>query len=481
MTLTHRTSIGILWNFAQQLALKGVGFLVTLFLARYLAPTDFGLLAMMAVFVAIATTLMSSGLQQALVRMKNAQQVDFNTAFYANLILGGIAYLLLFACAPLVSSFYQEPRLIILIRIAGLVVLINAFSVVQVASLSRQLNFKTQLKASIPASIVSGSVAVILAYFDYGVWALIAQMLVAAFINTVLLWRFQGWRPTLGFSKNALAGMYNFGYKLFLSGLLDTIFTNLYVIVIAKIFTTQVAGFYFFADKIKTMVLSQLVSSIQTVTYPALAAIQDDDTRLKGAYRKIVAVTTFILFPAILLLAALAEPLFRLLLPERWLPAATYLQLMCIAGLLFPVHVINLNILTVKGRSDLFFYLEIIKKLTLTLILVVSVGYGVVGILYGQIIFSVLAYIPNSYFSSKLLNYSVSEQLADFLPGLILSGVIALAVSGGLQLVQWQPLLQLIVFGLAASVLYLVGAHLLKLHAYELAYELLLSKLAKTI
>jgi len=473
MTLRKRTITGILWNFTEQLGRRGIGVVITLLLARFLVPADYGLVAMMAVFLAVATSLMDSGFKQALIRLQDAKQVDFNTAFYANLCLGVLSYFLLFLAAPLIAEFYNEPRLTILIRVAGLAIPINAFQVVQVAILSRELNFKTQLQATIPAGIISGLIAVGMAYAGFGVWALIAQMQLSAIITTLFLWWIQSWRPTRAVSRQSLANMYNFGYKLFLSGLLDTIFQNLYVIVIAKLFAASIAGHYFFATKLRDLVIQQLVGSIQNVTYPALSSLQADHARLKAGFSKVIQVTTFVLFPSMLLLAALAEPLFKVLLPAKWLPAVIYLQLMCIAGVMYPLHSINLNILKVKGRSDLFLYLEVFKKMMVLVILAISFRYGVIGILIGQIISSVLSYIPNSYFSAKLINYTIREQIADFMPGLALSSVVALMIYGTGLLVHWPAFAKLTVLALTAGILYLSGAHILKLQAYLLTKQTL--------
>ena len=259
MTLRKKTITGIIWNFAEQIARKGIGVVITLLLARFLTPSDYGLVAMMAVFLAIANSLMDSGFKQALIRLEGAGQRDFNTAFYANLALGAVSYVLLFLAAPFIATFYNEPRLVLLIRIAGINIIIQSFQVVQTAALSRDLNFKAQLQATVPAGIFSGLIALGLAYMGYGVWALIVQMILASFITTALLWHLQGWRPSLIVSRHSLASMYNFGYKLFLSGLLDTVFRNLYVIVIAKLFTASVAGCYFFAAKLRDLVIGQLV------------------------------------------------------------------------------------------------------------------------------------------------------------------------------------------------------------------------------
>ncbi|WLD59429.1 lipopolysaccharide biosynthesis protein [Salinispirillum sp. LH 10-3-1] len=477
MSLSNSTITGILWNFSEQLLRRGVGLLTTLLLAYFLAPEAYGLVAMMAVFIAIATSLMDSGFRQALIRLKEVTQDDLSTAFYANLFLGAFAYTLLYFTAPYISTFYEEPRLVLLIRVTGLVVLVNSFQVVQIALFHRQMNFKAQLKASFPAALVSALVAIVLAYSGAGVWALVAQMLVAAFITSAFLWWMSDWRPALSFSSSSLRSMYSFGYKLFLSGTLDAVFKNLYVIVIAKLFSASVAGLYFFAEKMRELVLSQLVGAIQNVTYPALASVQDDNARLKAGYRKVIAVTTFLLFPVLMFLAALAVPLFHFLLPEKWWPAAPYLQLLCISGLFYPLHAINLNILKVKGRSDLYLYLEILKKTMVVVIVLISYRYGVIGILIGQIFSSVLAYIPNSYFAKNLINYPAKEQVKDFLPGLMLSVFIGGMIYFGVQLLDWPPLVLLLLFSTSGGLLYLIGAHVLNLQAYTLACEIIHNKI----
>ena len=476
MTLAKKTTIGIAWNFAEQFLRRGVGVAVTLLLAYFLTPEDFGLVAMMAVFLALGGGLMDSGFSLALIRLKDATKMDFNTAFFANIVLGVLSYAILFFSAPYIAQFYEQPGLVELIRVAAIAVIINSLHVVQVAILSRELNFKIQLQVNLPAALISGLVAVGLAVMGWGVWALVVQMVLSAALITLLFWSKNIWRPTWGFSFASLGQMYNFGYKLFLSGVLDTVFKNMYVVVIAKYFSASIAGLYFFAEKIKELLISQLVSSVQTVTYPALATMQDDNVRLKSGYRKVIGMTTFMLFPAMFFMAALAQPLFEFLLPEKWWDAVIYLQLMMLVGLLYPIHSINLNILNVKGRSDLFLYLEVLKKAMIVLIFWVSFQYGVIGILIGQIIGSVLAYIPNSYFSYKLIGYSVKEQLADFIPGLVLSGLIA-ALIYSLQLwLVWHPFIELLALGVLALGLYLIGAKLLKLHAFELVYDLVKGK-----
>ncbi len=470
---------GVIWSFFEQLLKRGVSILVTLLLARFLVPEDFGLLAMMTVFIAIGIAVMDSGINQAAIRKLEPDEAYFSTAFYANLGLGVLAYILLFIASPFIADYYDESRLTLLLRVAGIVIIINSFQVIQVVMLSRALNFKAQMKASLPAAIFSGIIAVILAYLDFGVWALIVQTLLSALISVIIYWWLQPWRPSLVFHFSALKEMYGFGYKLFLSGLLDTVAKNIYVLVIAKVFSTTEAGLFFFAGRIKDIVVTQLVTSVQKVTYPALSKLQDDDIKLKQSYRNVLQVITFILFPAMLMLAALAEPLFEFLFPERWLPAVPYLQLLCIVGIMYPLHAINLNILKVKGRSDLFLGLEIMKKMLLALVLFISYRYGVIGILLGRGVQSLLAYAPNAYFSSRLINYKVNEQLRDVIPNFILSLIISTAMYGLVMVIELRPILVLFIVGVFGVVAYVMTAKILNLHAYILAEKMIKEKLSK--
>ncbi|PRD68385.1 flippase [Malikia spinosa] len=477
MSLTKKTTLGIFWNFTDQLLRRGITLATTLLLAYILSPESYGLISIIAVFTAIATGLMDSGFRQAIIRLKTVTDVDLDTAFYANLILGVIAYLLLYLSAPHISNYYQEPKLTILIKIMGLTVLIDAFQVVQQSILHRQLNFKNQLKASFPAALGSSLISIGLAILGAGVWSLVFQMLTSSLITVLILWRISEWRPGRNFTYASLCNMYSFGYKLFLSGILDTIFKNLYIIIIAKFFTTSVAGLYFFAEKIRELILSQLVGAIQNVTYPALSKIQDDNEKLKSGYRKIIAITTFVLFPTLSLLAALAQPLFEILLPSKWLPAVPYLQLLCFSGFLYPLHSINLNILKVKGRSDLFLQLEIIKKILIAAMIYFTYKHNIEIILIGQILTSIISYIPNSYFSSKLINYSIKEQIADFVPALALSLSIGILVHYSATTIRLPPTLQLILLGGLGAAMYVISAYFLRLQACILAFSIIKAKL----
>lgn len=477
--LQTQTASGVFWTFLEQLGRRGIGILVTIFLARFLTPDDYGLIAMVSVFFAFANALMDVGFRQALIRKQNATQIDYATMFYSNLVLGFLAYGLLFFFAPTIASFYKEPRLVLLVRIVGVVVLINALQFVQVVDLTRKLDFKTQFKVTMPAGIISGLSAVLLAMGGAGVWSLVAQMILSPLIITFSLWMISTWRPTFEFSISSFRELFGFGSKLFLSGVLDILFRNIYVIVIAKLFDATLTGYYFFATKVRDIILEQFSSSIQRVTFPALASVQNDDLRLKNGFRKVIQATTYLIFPAMIFLAVMARPLFELLLNPKWLPAVLYLQLLCMEGFMYPLHVVNLNILQVKGRSDLFLYLEVVKKIMIACVLLVSSRYGIVAILIGQIFFSVLAYIPNSYFSARLIGYTAKEQFKDIYPQILAAffgGLVALLV-GGFFVFLKSPLILLIIQMFMACIVFFLASKNMNILIQETIIELIRGKI----
>jgi len=476
MGLANRVSSGIVWNVAEQFGRRGVTVLTTLLLAYFLAPEDFGLLAMLAMFIALANALMESGFKEALIRMKSPTQADYSTAFFANIGLGLIAAVLLIIVAPYVAAFYNEPELVDLIRVMSIAIPINALQMVQISKLSRDLNFSTQFKAILPASIISSMIAIGFAYMDYGVWALIFQMISSSIFISLFLWTQNIWRPSLTFSIDSLKRMYFFGYKLFLSKVIDVVFKNLSVALIAKFYATTLAGFYYFAERIKEILVMQVVVAIQNVTYPALATKQDDNDQLKLGYSKLMKVVSYLIFPFVLIIASLADLIFEVVFPDKWQPVVMYLQLMLLTAVFLPLHALNLNILNVKGRSDLFLLLEVIKKTLIVIVLFFTIQHGVVYVLVGQFFLSIIAYFINSYFTNSLIGYSVGEQIKDFMPNLLLSSAIAISLYYFQMNLNWFPLVELIVLGVLGIVLYVLCSLLLKLEGIKLFKFVLLSK-----
>lgn len=478
--LGEKSVIGFFWNFLEQLSRRGVSVLVTLLLAYFLTPEDYGLVAMISLFLALGSALMESGFKQAIIRKVDLNNIDINTAFYANFVFAILAYFLLFISAPYVASFYGEERLILLIRIASISIIFNAFQVVPSAILTKKIEFKALLKVNVPPTILSGLSAIILAYIGLGVWSLIAQTLISSLFISILLWTKTTWRPSLIFDKVSFIEMYSYGYKLFLSNVLDTIYKNIFVMLIAKIFTVSLAGLYFFADRIKELIISQLITSIQSVTFPALSSIQNDPERLKLAFQKTIQVMTFIFYPVLLLFIALSELIFKVALPEKWLPAVPYLQLMCLSCLAIPIVSVNLNIIKIKGKTDWYLYLEIIKKTTGFLTLYFTYEYGVLAILVGQICSQILNYYPSVYLSNKLVDYDLFQQVRDFLPSLLLSVIIALSVWCLQIYIDLGSIVDLVIICFSSVFLYVCLSYTFKLKSLELTLNMIKKLKSKT-
>jgi O-antigen/teichoic acid export membrane protein len=470
---------GALWVFAERFLSTGVGIVTTLMLAWFLVPEDYALVAMLAVFITLSSVLVDAGFGEALIRRLEVSDLELNTVFWVNIVLAIGVYLIVFFLAPLIASFYGEPRLIDLIRVVSLAIFFQSLIVVQKSVLSRALKFKLQIKVVLPSAILSSSIAIFLGFFDYGVWSLIYQILANSVFQFVFYWLLKLWRPSFVFSMDAIKELWLFAKHIVIDSLVTVPFKNMYLIVLPIYFAAGPVGHYFFAQKAKELLIGLIVSSVQTVTYPALAQIQEDQIRLKQGYRKVVAITTFLMFPIMFFFATLAPVLFELALPEKWQGAAIYLQLMCLAVIFYPLNSINLNILKVKGRSDLVLYVGIVKKLITIGIFLYTLQFGIIEIIIGQIVASVINYLPNVYYSSKLIRYSIKEQLTDFLPSMILSS----AVSGLIYYLQLSlslsPIIELFSLMILAVALYLIGAYTLKLHGFELAQELFIKRFKK--
>ncbi|MBU2811477.1 lipopolysaccharide biosynthesis protein [Acidithiobacillus thiooxidans] len=476
MTLTERIKIGVIWSFAEQLAIRGIGIFVTLFLTHILPPEDYGILAMMALFLGLASGLMDLGISEALIRLEIVNEEDLSTAFIMNILFGIVAYVILFFSAPLISYFYNEKILLELLRVTGLVVFINAFMNIQRVIFTRNLNFKVQLKASVPAAVISGLSAVLLAYSNFGVWALVSQLIIPIFIMTVILWFESSWRPVLNFSMASFTRLFMFGYKIYISFVLAIISKNIIIFFIAKSFGVTVVGMYYLVDKIMDALMGQLVYSVQKVSFPALASIQDDNLHLKESYRKIIKIVTFILFPVLMFGVALSGLIFKSFFSEQWWPASTYFQIMCFGFIFYPLHAINLNILKVKGRSDLFLKLELVKVITSVTLLLLALPYGIEAVLWSQVLSSILAYIPNSYYSAVLIDYPLMQQVKDFFPSLALLLIISpvLYVLQEFTVVNSSFMLfYLTIFG---SVLYLGASKVLQIKSFEMLLSVLRKK-----
>lgn len=421
------------WSSVERFSVQGIQFLVMIIMARLLTPKDYGLVGMVAIFIAVAQSLVDSGFSQALIRKQNRTETDNSTVFYFNIVVGVLLYFILFAIAPWVADFYDTPELTALMRVVCLSVVFNSFVVVQRALLTVNIDFKTQAKASLTAAIVSGVVGIGMAYSGFSYWAIVAQQLVNLGLNTLLLWIFAHWRPRWTYSWNSFRELFTFGSKLMASGLLDVVYRNMYLLVIGKVFTASSLGYYTRASQFAEFPSSNLTSIMQRVTYPVLCQIQNDDERLALIYRRFLRVSAFLIFPLLAGLSAMAEPFILLLLKEQWLFASTLLQIICFGMMWYPIHAINLNLLQVKGRSDLFLKLEVIKKIMAIIILCITVPMGLIAMCVGQIFSSIICLIINTHYTGKLIQVGFLRQMQDLLPTLVLSvtmwGVVFFTIS----------------------------------------------------
>lgn len=391
-SLRHKTIHGVGWSFIDNISSSGITFLVGLVLARLLTPEEYGIMAIIAIFIAVSNSIIDSGFSNALIRKTRIERIDYSTAFYFNLTVSILIYVLLYLAAPVISVFFKEPVLVEVIRIIGLVLIINALAIIPRTRFVRDVDFKTQTKVSLISSISSGVIGIGMALGGMGVWSLVGQQISRQFLNTLFLWVYSKWHPVWEFSMKSFKELFGFGSKLLLSGLLDTIYKNIYYIIIGRFYTSAQLGQYTRAEQFNMIFSSNLTSVVQRVSYPVLSSIQEEPERLREAYRKVIKITMLITFACMLGLAAVAKPLILILIGEKWLPAVYFLQIICFSGMLYPLHAINLNILQVKGRSDLFLKLEIIKKIIAMGPMVVGIVYGIEYMLWGGVSISFIAY-----------------------------------------------------------------------------------------
>lgn len=427
-SLKDKTLKGTIWSGIDNVAQFGVTFIVSIVLARLLSPDDYGLIGIIAIFTAVCQTLINGGFTTALIRKKDATDDDYNTAFIVNLGISLLLYVVIYLCSPFIADFFLRQELVALTQVSSLGMVIGALGLVQQTRLTKRINFKTQTKITIVASVVSGIVGIVMALIGFGVWSLVAQSLTSQCLRTILLWVANKWTPRLRFSSESFHELFGFGWKMMVSGLIDTVWKELYQVVVGKFYTPATLGQYTRAKQFSTLFSSNLTSVIQRVTYPVLSNIQDDKERMVSAYRKIIKTTMFVAVISMFLLGAISEPLLYCLIGPKWHEAATYLPLICITGSTYPLHAINLNMLQVQGRSDLFLGLEVIKKIIGIAPLFVCIFYGILPMLYTSILINIIAYFLNSYYSGKFLGYSSWMQIKDIAPSYGLATLVALSV-----------------------------------------------------
>lgn len=427
-SLTTKTSAksGMFWSFLIQGGGQIINFIVTVILARLLLPEQFGLIGMITIFLAISKALIEGGFVSSLIRTKHADDVDYSTVFFVNLGTSFLLYGVLFFAAPFIAEFYNENILVNLVRVLGLVLIINAFSLVQSTKLNKALQFKTQFKLMLPSLIMSAGISIWMAYNNYGVWSLVAKDVIFALLATLQLWWYAKWTPTFIFDKEKFKYHFNYGYKLSLTAIINTSFDNFYNVIIGKYFSAAQLGYFTRARSLEQLPSGFFFNAFNRVFYPLLANIGEDDKQLKKTYAQLMQIIIFVVTPILVYLGIIAIPFFRWLLTEKWLSAVPYFQLLVISGVFYPIHQYNLNVCKLKGRSDMVLNLSMFHNFLLFIGAFSAIWFGIYGLLFSLIFVNIFITGVNAYFSGKLIDYSLTDQIKDLMPILCLNLIFAL-------------------------------------------------------
>ena len=427
-SLKYKTKVGLLWSFFNQFANYGMQFVIGIFMARLLSPSDYGLTALPAVLFSIAGVFIEGHFGDALVRKTEVKELDLSTAFLYSQIVGIFFYIIIFFASPFLADYYKAPVLSPMIRVTSLSFLYGAINVPMTVILRRRLDFKTPFKVSVVCRIVSGIVGISLAFTGFGVWALVLSSLASSILELILTWIFVRWVPKTGWSKDSFSYLWNYGNKMIASVLIDRVYTSISPAFIMKYYSAAALGVYNRAFAYASLPSMQLTSTIQTVSFPVLSKMKDDHENLKYEYRRMLRLSAFVVFPLMTILCVLSRPLIVTMITAKWEPCVPYLQILCLSLMWFPINALNLNLLRAKGRSDLFLRLELIKKALGVVILILTLPKGLIVFCWGSVLSSILSIVVNTYYTNKLMNYGFLRQMLDVLPMFLLSLVMGLII-----------------------------------------------------
>ena len=464
--LKSKTVHGVAWSFVERFSVQGITFLLELIIARIIGPESYGLIAMLAIFMAVSQVFIDGGFSSALIQRKNRDESDFSTVFYINIGISLLVYLLLFLAAPAIARFFNEPLLCDITRVYSLNLVINSLVAVNKTKLTIAVDFKTQSKISFLSALLSGLLGLAMALMGWGVWALVWQAIALAVLNVILSFYYVRWYPRSGFKKESFRRLFAFGSKLLAATLISSLYSRIYDLVIGKKFTSTHLGLYSRADKFNQFASTNISGILSRVSFPVLSEIQDDDNRLLSVYKKYVQMSALVMFPLILGMAGVATPMIKALLGDAWMGCVPMLQVLCLAYLWDCVIMVNLNLIYVKGHSDYVLRLEIIKKLIAFVILFITMNFGLLAICWGRVLYSIIAFYLNTYYTKRLLNYGFFTQFREIAPMLLLS----LAIGGEALLVSAlisNAWLALIVAVVACIVTYVGLCRLFKIETYD--------------
>ena len=478
MELKRQSIKGAVWTLVDILSNKGAYFFATIILAKILGPNEFGLIGMITLFVTLGNVLVDSGMSTSLLRKIDVSQIDYDTVFVSSVMISILIYVIFFFSAPFVADFYNEPTLTLVLRYYCLGFVINSFRSIHIIKLMKEMNFKLTTILNFPGNIISFILAICLGYFGFGVWSLVFLFLSNQIISTILFWVYIRWSPSLKFDLSNFKYHFNFGYKLILSAQLNVLFDNLYNIIIGKFYNVNLLGFYERAFSFNFYPVSVLSTLIQKVSLPSLTLIKGDKVRLQNAYKNIMQVAFLISSSGLAFFSLFAYELIDTILGEKWLPMVPFFQILSISFIFYPIHSLNINILSVFGRSDLFLKLEIVKKTTFFFVILISLKFGILGLIWSNVVNSIISLLINTYYSGKFLNYNTKHQIIDLLP--ILGVVLFTLLS--LYFLKWatislNSILQIIICFIFGFIVLISSSELIGLTPYKFIKNLILSRL----
>jgi teichuronic acid exporter len=464
--LKNQVILSLIWKLLERAGTQGIQFILQIILARLLQPNDFGLIVLVTIFITLANVFVQSGLNTALIQKKNTNDLDYSSVFYFNIIVACILYFVIYMFAPLIANYFSEPRLITLLRILSITLFIGAFNSIQNAIIAIRMQFKLLLVSSLISIFISGTIGIVMAYLGFGVWSLAIQQIINSFLVTFILYLTLRWRPKLIFSLERLRVLFKSGWKILGASLAEAFYTDLRSLIISKMFSADMLGFYSRGKQFPAIIVTNINGSILSVMLPTFSSQQDNIQKLKELLRRSISSSSFIIFPIMIGLAVIAEPLIYLLLTEKWLPAVPFLQIYCLIFALWPFHTAHMQAVIAIGRSDIYFAREVMTKIIGIVILGMTLFHGVFWIAIGEFLSGIIATIIFSSPNIKLLNYSYKEQLKDIIPSFALSLLMGL-VTYSVKWIGLSMLLTLIIQLMVGMIVYVALAMIFKIEAYH--------------
>lgn len=466
-----KTVNGFMWRFFEKWGAQAIVFVVSIILARRLAPGAYGTVALATVFTSILAVFIDSGMGVALIQKKNADDLDFSSMFYFNVFMCLTLYVIVFFTAPLVAKFYGNSDLTALVRVCGLTLIVSGVKSVQHAYISRHMLFKRFFFASLGGTLIAAAVGISMAYMGYGAWAIVMQNLVDATLDTIILWFTVKWRPKKMFSFLRLKGLFSYGWKMLVSGLIDTVYNKLRTLIIGKQYSEDDLAFYHKGDSFPSLFVTNINTAIDSVLLPTMSKAQDDKAVVRQMTRRSIKTSTYILMPIMMGLAVCAEPVIRILFTAKWLPCVFFLRVFCFSYAFYPIHTANLNAIKAVGRSDIFLKLEIIKKTVNIAAILATMFISVKAMALSVIFTSISGQIINSWPNKKLLGYSYLNQVKDMLPSILLSCFMGAVVYSVTLLPVSNDWLILAIQVPLGIMIYVLGSILFKMEIYHYLLE----------